>query len=346
MSPFFDDLEAQLHAAARGHAAHRHSPVASWRRHLGGGVRVAALSFAIAVTFAVAAVVLTLSGQHRASNRLATRPAPAGVNNRPPASSGHPSPQNGTAAYINAAQRAVVKRDPACQAGPRPGPQPQVTASKGAPSRTLLAVLGVLRRPGKAAAPQFVSRGIGPNAESVYVNYIRLARVEAGRSYYVVPEHLSGPFFTVPVRCFAEEQAALVHLLPLSMPARKRSQILRTQEQVLARERDAERGQPTGPYDGVALFGGGAGFGVDSASQLEHQGLIGSVGATALGIVPDGVANVELTLPTASGKGSVMVTAPVINNVFIANEPAVGHAIGMVWLRRDGSIVKRFNLDQ
>lgn len=346
MSPFFDDLEAQLDAAAHTRAGARRSTASSWRRRVSGGVRIAAVTFAIAVAFAVAAVVLTLAGQQHGLKQTAGGPPPAVANSglSPPGS--NPSPQGGTLGYINAAHGATVERDPACQTGLRPGPQPPVTASDGTPSPTLLSILGVLRRRASGAVPQYLARGVGTDVASVYVRYIRLAQVQAGTSYYLVPEHLSGSLFAVPVRCFWEERAALQDELPLSMPAAKRARILRTQAQLLSQQRQAQRGVPTGSHDGVALVAGGDGLGAASASELEQQGVIGSSGATAYGMAPDRVASVELTLPKASGHGSVVVTVPVINNVFIANEPAVEHPIGMVWLARDGAVIKRFNLDQ
>lgn len=346
MSPFLDDLEAQLEEAAQARAAARRSTASSWRRRVSGGARTAAVTFAIAVAFAVAAVVLTLAGQHHAAKQAAGGPPPAVANNGLPPPGSNPSPQGGTLGYINAALHATAQRDPACEPGPRMGPQPPVTASDGTPSRSLLAVLGVLRRPASGAVPQYLARGLGTDVASVYVRYTRLAQVQAGTSYYLVPEHLFGSPFAVPVRCFAEERTALQDELPLSMPAAKRSKILRTQAQLLAQQRQAQRGVPTGPHDGVALVAGGDGLGAATASELEQQGVIGSSGATAYGMAPDRVASVELTLPKAAGHGSVVVTVPVINNVFIANEPAIEHPIGMVWLARDGSVIKRFNLDQ
>jgi hypothetical protein len=62
---------------------------------------------------------------------------------------------------------------------------------QGAPSKSLLSILGVLRRPATSAdsAPETVvdslSDPFGP--QSVYVNYVRRARVINGASYYLIP---------------------------------------------------------------------------------------------------------------------------------------------------------------
>jgi hypothetical protein len=59
------------------------------------------------------------------------------------------------------------------------------TANTGSPSSAFLSMLGVLRRPQKPTDDLEVSSlAIG---EGVYVNYIRLARVVAGTSYYLIP---------------------------------------------------------------------------------------------------------------------------------------------------------------
>ena len=61
----------------------------------------------------------------------------------------------------------------------------QSTANTGAPSPALLSMLGVLRRPQKPGDELELSAlHLG---EGVYVNYVRLARVVAGTSYYLIP---------------------------------------------------------------------------------------------------------------------------------------------------------------
>jgi hypothetical protein len=69
---------------------------------------------------------------------------------------------------------------------------PPETTSEATPSTTLLSAIGVLRRPKTTSdvlpplgpgAPSF-GRALG---EGIYVNYVRLARVVAGTSFYVVP---------------------------------------------------------------------------------------------------------------------------------------------------------------
>jgi hypothetical protein len=63
---------------------------------------------------------------------------------------------------------------------------------QGAPSKSLLSILGVLRRPATSAdsPPETVVDNLlsGPfGQQSVYVNYMRRARVINGASYYLIP---------------------------------------------------------------------------------------------------------------------------------------------------------------
>src|SRR5665213_1883430 len=65
------------------------------------------------------------------------------------------------------------------------------TALSGAPSKSLLSILGVLRRPATAAdsASAVSARG---QVQDVFVNYIRRARVVDGSPYYIYPAILGG----------------------------------------------------------------------------------------------------------------------------------------------------------
>jgi hypothetical protein len=69
------------------------------------------------------------------------------------------------------------------------------TANTGSPGPALLSMLGVLRRPQKPSDDLELS-SLPHIGEGVYVNYIRLARVVAGTSYYLIPvakPHCSEP---------------------------------------------------------------------------------------------------------------------------------------------------------
>src|ERR1039458_9869824 len=64
----------------------------------------------------------------------------------------------------------------------------------GAPSQSLLSILGVLRRPATpadalpASVKAFLTKPIlNPLGREVFVNYIRRARVISGTAYYVMP---------------------------------------------------------------------------------------------------------------------------------------------------------------
>jgi len=65
-------------------------------------------------------------------------------------------------------------------------PRPPRNASQGTPDKTLLSILGVLRRPREPGDSLAPLRYLSFN-EEVFVRYIRRARVVAGSAYYVVP---------------------------------------------------------------------------------------------------------------------------------------------------------------
>jgi hypothetical protein len=92
----------------------------------------------------------------------------------------------GVAAPTGSASRPLINR--ACFEAPS-------TANTGAPSSAFLSMLGVLRRPQRPSDDLELSL-LSHVGEGVYVNYIRLARVVAGTSYYLIPvakPNCSGP---------------------------------------------------------------------------------------------------------------------------------------------------------
>jgi hypothetical protein len=253
------------------------------------------------------------------------------VTGSPPSSPPAPPSQGTVASYLDAAYRATVSRDPACGGRPlSPGPV-TFTFSEGAPSRALLSLLGVLRRP--ATAADRLPQGFGggqPGTLAIYSRYIRRARVVDGASYYLIPERVEPAPNAVPMRCYAEQRAALQSLVA-SLPATKRAAIMRSGTQTLAQERQARVGLPTEPYDGVQLATAGPGAGgascCDGVSSLAHRVSIGLDGQTAYGVVADGVASVSLYYAatrsqdplTIIAKATRVVTATVINNVYVVN---------------------------
>jgi hypothetical protein len=181
----FQDLERQLLDAIERKGSRRSPRAATF---------VVLASSALVV--AVAAFAIVLLGQGKA-------PSPP---NHPPAGSPPPKVQPPTetaeggmqvlvkihanareARDVNAALFAIWKTDRACAPVPPPY-QTAATLSQAAPSSTMLSVLGVLRRAATTAdelpAPVSHAPLLTGSARTVYVRYVRRARVVAGVAYY------------------------------------------------------------------------------------------------------------------------------------------------------------------
>jgi len=317
----FQELEGQLFAAIERKAPRRASRVS--------GLPLAASSV---VVLAVAAFAIVALGHHKP-------PSPSG---QPAAAS---APQRRRArAYLDATIGTMIKRDPVCRLGAPPSPV-GATLSEASPSATMLSVLGVLRRPATAAdgLPRSLTREgrliLTRGASTVYVRYIRRARVVSGVSYYVIPAAgVRRPAF--PARCFGEEMQTLrlevsrapeqLRLLTLNLGARRF---------LLERLQAGERG-----HEGVFELewqstGGGGGGGGISPSMLARHGMLGSEGDVLHGIVPSGVARVTLEWP-AQGR---RVTTAVVNNVFVVKVPGAGGGNFppvMVWRAANGRAIR------
>jgi hypothetical protein len=297
---------------------------------------------AVAVAVAVAAVAIVLVGHRSGSAGPAGGSAPAGHSNGaapPPA----PTLSGPEWDRILKARRATVTHDPACSpsAGALPALHP------GQPSRTLTAILGVLRQPARATdtAPlRFFQHG----PFDVYGGSIRLAREQDGVALYVVPTANVLGLKPVPRRCAAEEAAALDRDLK-GVSAKQRAAALDGQRRYLAWLRyEAEHPQgvcmaeiDSAPHGGRGSGAGGVacGWGVGEIEQgLAGLGQTSSPGPSLFhGIVPDGVASAVLELPDRHGT----VTARVVNNVYLAPVPrSVRAPTRVLWRSADGSVIK------
>jgi hypothetical protein len=203
-----------------------------------------------------------------------------------------------------------------------------------------VAILGVLRRP-RTAADKPPWSLIHLDLGGLYTHYIRLARVQAGVPYYVVVVRVPGSPRT-PRRCLAEMRSVAERELPSTLSKSERKRILAFDVGFLRQGRNV----PHKPYDSVLLVGRGAGGG-GSASQIENgRTAIGVLGRTIAGIVPDGVAKVQLPLRPLHGYPSLTLTATVINNVFVARAPRFDLPTGVVWLSPTGAVIKRVDLNR
>lgn len=194
-------------------------------------------------------------------------------------------------------------------------------ALQGAPSRALLSILGVLRRPATAAdaLPRaFAAYGAGGNA---FVHYIRRTRVVDGSPYYIYPAIVGG--------CGAGARQGMMHL---------------------------DANIDLGAHTIGATGGGGA-----TAADIEQGKDIGagppgsSTSSTVTMIVPDGVTKVTLRYPAGRASGYspkisppfTITTAPVDNEVVVGvpRSPGGGaiHQAKVIWQAANGHIIKTFN---
>jgi hypothetical protein len=193
---------------------------------------------------------------------------------------------------------------------------------QGAPSRSLLSILGVLRRPVAAAdaLPQnLAGRGL---TRDVFVHYVRRTQVVDGSPYYIYPAVVGG--------CGVEKAHQGIMDLATHINL------------------------------GAGVIGGSGGGGA-TASEIEQGKAIGtgppgsSTQATITMVVPDGVASVTLRYPAGRASGYsptisppfTVTTAP-INNELVVSVPrsAGGGPIWqptMIWRAADGHIIKTFN---
>jgi hypothetical protein len=324
-------------------AATRHRRPGGWALN---GARRAGVALAVAVALAVVAVGLLALHQQTAGHHSS---GPAGNVHHPSPPAGGPSPSaiNG---YVNTAQRQTVARDHACSPPSNRGR----TIDHGAPPETMLSTLGVLRRPPLGPDPtNKVLYSIGWDAEAgVYVNYIRRARTEYGRSYWIVPEARVTPFGPIPARCYAEFRATLRHDLRHASP-RLRRQTLETQKEELQADRQSsehreglcfiEIGLHVRPHPGAVGFGCSPGI----SGTVPPSGGNGSgdhAGGTIMsGMAHDGVVAVTVHYDAGGRDPAQTITSDVVNNVYVLRIPAhtAHQAFPSAWRLRltDGRVV-------
>jgi hypothetical protein len=217
---------------------------------------------------------------------------------------------SGHRAAVAPAQRLVIPRDAASE-------------------RAMVAILGVLRRPQTPAdrnpAPlKQLERGIPVG--SPIKSLERLAAVtRSGAKIYLVP--IDRP-----------TQAQITHALSDFSPKRER-RAMRRRLEALAR--------PRPEFRGLDLFGIGGSGGCADAKAIVTGGCWmssgGVTGNSVTVVVPDGVAQVSITIP--SGTAPVQTfTAAVHGNVATFQTPAPIENLGqdkMVWRGRSGAVIAR-----
>ena len=194
-------------------------------------------------------------------------------------------------------------------------------ALQGPPSRSLLSILGVLRRPATAADELGRTlQGTGL-VRDVFVHYIRRTRVVGASSYYIYPAILAG--------CGVQ-------------PSREGIMDLATHIDL-----------------GDGLIGGDGGGG-STAADIErgHAASTGPPGSatssTVTMIVPDGVATVTLRFPAGRASGyspkispPVTITTAVANNEVVVGVPRSAgggpiHQGTTIWRAANGHVIRAF----
>jgi hypothetical protein len=191
-------------------------------------------------------------------------------------------------------------------------------ALTGAPSKALLSILHVLRRP--ATAADQVDTGLGGGfLRGVFVHYVRRTRVFNGSSYYIYP--------AIVGECGTHEKP---HQGVMD----------------IATHVDLGHG----------LIGGVGGGGI-TAAQIEHGESLSTLGlsstrALVTMLVPDGVASVTLHFPAGRASGyspkispPATITTPAINDEVIVAIPRSSPGAGdtMSWRAADGHTIRTFD---
>ncbi len=347
--PILADLRDLLAAEMRAAAADGPlgaTPRPPARRWALAGVRRAGLALAVGVALAVVAVGLVALHQRSAGPHSI---GPATHSGPTPSIPAAPPPPMVPSA-VNRAQRETIKQDPKCAETTNRGQ----TIDHGAPPQSMLSDLGVLRRPPLPAdSTNKVLYSIGwDKGAGVYVNYIRRARTEYGRSYWIVPEARTTPFGPIPARCYREFRATLTRDLRHAAPAVRARTLHDQQEQLSAERAETEHreglcfieiGLHTRPHPGAVGFGcAAAPTDADPLSGGSGSGDSGG-GTINSGILPDGFVSLTAHFPATAGAPEITLTSDVVNNVYVLKVPRRPGRAQMPdrWrLRRaDGSVV-------
>jgi hypothetical protein len=187
-----------------------------------------------------------------------------------------------------------------------------------APSRSLLSILGVLRRP---AAPADVLPRRLALERNAFVRYVRRTRIVSGSPYYIYPAIVAG--------CGIHARQGIMHL-----------------------ETNIDLGR--GLMGGTG--GGGASAAqIEQGRSLSTGPPGSSTSSTITMIVPDGVAKVTLRFPAGRASGyspkispPFTITTAVVNNEFVVRVPRSGgggaiHQATMIWRATNGHTLKTFN---
>lgn len=251
-----------------------------------------------------------------------------------------------------------MRRTPAC----RPEALARPTSfTDAAPSEALRSRLSLLRRPPIPEDDVVVDDPWWRlfSADGIYSDWIRMGRAADGTEFYLVTAQRSSRQALSPA-CLRRRRAQLVRLFGVVRADRRlRTLALRAER----RRNRAER--PSAPgREQIFLFtrshGNSFGYGVGGIdlATLERRGLrasggSGGDGARVIGLVPDGVATIDMVYAQRADRGphaapeiyesEETVVVPVQDNVFsypTDRRLQDADATTMVWRAADGSVLR------
>jgi hypothetical protein len=235
------------------------------------------------------------------------------------------------------------------------------TFTDAAPSEALRSRLSLLRRPRipeDDVAPASIWWRLFP-AEGVYRDWIRMGRAADGTEFYLVTAQRSGRQ-ALPPTCLRRRRAQLLRLFGVVRADRR----LRTLAFRSERRRNRAERQLAPGREQIFVFTRAAGntfgfgFGGIDLATLEQRGLrtsggSGGDGAWVTGLVPDGVATIDMVYAQRADRGphaapeiyesEETVVVPVQDNVFSYRTDRRlqdADATTMVWRAADGSVVR------
>ena len=185
--------------------------------------------------------------------------------------------------------------------------RPEATFTHDAPSAAAVKAIGLLRRPAsledrvEEKALEYLP------AEDVYIDCARAAHTAGGRSLLVVVARNTNLAQPEPARCLDATHARLLQLL-----AHQSRRVSSTALKIFGQLRFGREHESTVPHEGVFVFdhsaadvGGGGGGG--SLEDFMKRGAFISSGdetrSVLTGIVPDGVARIEVEYPRRVSRG-------------------------------------------
>jgi hypothetical protein len=218
---------------------------------------------------------------------------------------------------------------------------------EGAPSAQMLNTLAPLRRPARSGEDLDSLRRFLPFELSVYRDYVRVLTAADGSSVRVFPLRDASIGKPRPRRCVAELRSRVKQAIADRPAAFKR--VARR----LLRDRIADIWLPR-QREGLLVIGGGRGE-ITTLTYFRQRGALGvstgTGGGNFSGLVPDGVATIDITFRRFETKGywskhhpvTLRTTATVKDNaVSVAAPNTLRDAVlnDQVWRAADGRVIR------